>query len=759
MGNVAIFKGKLVKFLAKAGILIPKRATTDRSLTPEQGETAFNTTDSKLEVYDGSSWVQLGGGGGAVSGSTITGPIYSRASGVSTKIYGKVASDALTTRAVSTWVATTAWPTSINAQSVCWSPELGIFVSVGSTGTLIRAATSPDGIIWTPRTTPESNAYSSVCWSSALGLFCAVSTSGTNRVMTSSDGINWIPRLVTATSWKAVCWSPELGLFVAVSSSSGATMYSSNGSTWTAGTGTTGTYLFQNVCWSSELGIFLAVGAGGVATSTNGTTWTEAAVASIVMTSNCGLCWSPDLGIFVVTTDSSGLFATSTNGTTWTTRTSPSTSGYWYSVAWSPELGIFCASSIVGTTTTKIATSPDGIVWTTRTVPADNQWRSVCWSAELGVFCVVSSSSLINNGALLSKDIGLYKERKVVPKYFHRTAQSSEAFKTLRTFITRSSTAINANIWNSICWSPELGIFVAVGDGSAGGTYVATSPDGITWTARTPSIAAVVFTSVCWSTEKSLFVAVAAYTNVNAIMTSPDGITWTTRSQTTATALNAVCWSPELSLFCAVGNNKIITSSDGTTWTDRTSPATRNWSAICWSSETGQFCAIATNTGFTSTIMTSTNGTSWTTRTSIDTNGLVDVIWSSERGMFIATTPNTASNHFAISYDGSNWSAVSVVGLTTQTIDRGTLWCAELGMFVATSYSSIYVSIDGVNWAFHSTNSISTGFNNTWTAKIWTPETNTFVFLSNSGLTNALVVSRKSNIMSEILNLGTSKQY
>lgn len=64
MGSVAIFKGKLVKFLAKAGILIPKRATTDRSGTPEQGETAFNTTDSKLEVWDGTSWVQLGASGG-----------------------------------------------------------------------------------------------------------------------------------------------------------------------------------------------------------------------------------------------------------------------------------------------------------------------------------------------------------------------------------------------------------------------------------------------------------------------------------------------------------------------------------------------------------------------------------------------------------------------------------------------------------------------------------------------------------------------
>lgn len=64
MAGPVIFKGKLAKFLTKLGILIPKRPTTDRSGTPEQGETAFNTTDSKLEVYDGTAWVQLGAGGG-----------------------------------------------------------------------------------------------------------------------------------------------------------------------------------------------------------------------------------------------------------------------------------------------------------------------------------------------------------------------------------------------------------------------------------------------------------------------------------------------------------------------------------------------------------------------------------------------------------------------------------------------------------------------------------------------------------------------
>lgn len=59
MGSPAIFKGKVVKFLAKAGILIPQRIQADRSLTPENGELGYNTTSNKLEVYENGSWVNV----------------------------------------------------------------------------------------------------------------------------------------------------------------------------------------------------------------------------------------------------------------------------------------------------------------------------------------------------------------------------------------------------------------------------------------------------------------------------------------------------------------------------------------------------------------------------------------------------------------------------------------------------------------------------------------------------------------------------
>jgi hypothetical protein len=50
--------------------------------------------------------------------------------------------------------------------------------------------TSPDGINWTSRTPAANNAWSSICWSPELSIFVAVSFNGTNnRVMTSSIGM------------------------------------------------------------------------------------------------------------------------------------------------------------------------------------------------------------------------------------------------------------------------------------------------------------------------------------------------------------------------------------------------------------------------------------------------------------------------------------------------------------------------------------------------------------------------------------------
>jgi hypothetical protein len=74
------------------------------------------------------------------------------------------------------------------------------------------------------------------------------------------------------------------------------------------------------------------------------------------------------------------------------------------------------------------------------------------------------------------------------------------------------------NQWISVCWSAELGIFVAVAN-TGTGNRVMTSPDGINWTSRTSAVDNQ-WISVCWSAELGIFVAVANTGTGNRVMTS-----------------------------------------------------------------------------------------------------------------------------------------------------------------------------------------------------------------------------------------------
>jgi len=127
--------------------------------------------------------------------------------------------------------------------------------------------TSLNGITWTLQTSAADNSWQSVCWSPELGLFCAVSGNisvfETNLVMTSSNGIDWTSAVLpteSLTRWQTVCWSPELGLFCAGSSISlGDTIATSpNGIDWTMATNSDYNVNLSCICWSSELGIFAA---------------------------------------------------------------------------------------------------------------------------------------------------------------------------------------------------------------------------------------------------------------------------------------------------------------------------------------------------------------------------------------------------------------------------------------------------------------------------------------------------------------------
>ena len=230
--------------------------------------------------------------------------------------------------------------TEIDARDICWSPELEKFVVVASASSTNAVATSNDGITWNTVTTgaPVANWWS-VCWSAELGLFVSPQYNSSN-VMISKDGVNW--NVITAHSglWRDICWSAELKIFVAVGGDK--VMTSSNGTNWDIIT----TLLTDawNVCWSPQLGIFVAIAQSGtyrVITSSNGINWTPT-TNGVTANPWSTITWCPQIMLFIVVSFW-GNAMTSSNGIKWTFVNTGNLPEFTYSGCWSPDLGIFIA--------------------------------------------------------------------------------------------------------------------------------------------------------------------------------------------------------------------------------------------------------------------------------------------------------------------------------------------------------------------------------------------------------------------------------
>jgi hypothetical protein len=102
----------------------------------------------------------------------------------------------------------------------------------GSGTTTNRAAWSNDGISWTQATTPSILAMNSVDFSPELGLYVCVGSSGASNIISSTNGVTWTQRSKPDTvTLEGIAWSSAFNKWIAV----GATkLYeSSDGITWT----------------------------------------------------------------------------------------------------------------------------------------------------------------------------------------------------------------------------------------------------------------------------------------------------------------------------------------------------------------------------------------------------------------------------------------------------------------------------------------------------------------------------------------------
>lgn len=120
-----------------------------------------------------------------------------------------------------------------------------------------------------------------------------------------------------------------------------------------------------------------------------------------------------------------------------------------------------------------------------------------------------------------------------------------------------------ANGVSSIHWNAGLGLFIASSVNQS--SWIATSPDGNTWTQRVSAIAAAL--TRCASNPAGFTVLLSDSAGTNLCQTSPDGITWTQRSFPASGRWRDVVWSDTHSMFFAVNADaEIVSSPDGITW-------------------------------------------------------------------------------------------------------------------------------------------------------------------------------------------------
>ena len=253
--------------------------------------------------------------------------------------------------------------------------------------------------------------------------------------------------------------------------------------------------------------------------------------------------------------------------------------------------------------------------------------------------------------------------------------------------------------YNSIAFGN--GTFIAVSSSAAGtnNAYAAiTTNNGSSWSLPTSTLTTtgtVTWNSITFSSSLNRFVAVGSSNiNNNVMYSNNNGVNWTlSTSPSLNITYNSVTYSPSLNLFVAVGNsNSIMRSTDGISWTTSTSSVNNSWSSISWSPKLNLFVAlpsVAGSGGSLQNLITSHNGIDWTSR---DISSLIpaviwnSVTWSSELGIFIGVGTNsaTAGLNAMTSPDGINW-YIRNTGTTTSHTFQTISWSSELGMFVALS--------------------------------------------------------------------------
>lgn len=247
--------------------------------------------------------------------------------------------------------------------------------------------------------------------------------------------------------------------------------------------------------------------------------------------------------------------------------------------------------------------------------------------------------------------------------------------------------ALANGTWESIAWSPTLGLFAAARS-SNGGSQIATSPDGINWTIRVTPAQTVSIRRIIWGGDKFVCVGqTASDASANLGFYSTDGVTWNNISAANVSQWRDVAFSPSLGRYVAVATTgaaqRVMQSSTGISWSAVTMPSTQNWTAVEWSPGLGLFYAL---TGSGNVGAYSDNGTVWTD-TIIDPSAQPNVwyglSWSPLYGRFAAVSENGAGSDDRIGIGATPQAGLTIQEAPSLSAYRRINWFPEKGFWLA----------------------------------------------------------------------------